>query len=230
MPRSHPPPEDDLELEGQETGTPPAVAPAPGASNLTSEHVRNTPEYRELQRQNRLLAREKGEIAAREAAARAQAEQARQAAEAATVAAQEQKVRDLLGDEGVAFWDQFSELSTTDPVKAAELLAEFRGKAQSQPPAPAAPAETAGGTQQVTGQQQQAPATGLSRTVGDAPIAGTGDDTDSVIEGLTQRYQSVVERNLDPTQRNRVTMRDRASAMIAYVGAAYLKSGAKPKS
>lgn len=232
-----PPPEGTP--NGQTTGEPPAGGegeplddPALGATGLTPEHVRNTPEYRELARQNRILARKAGEAERQAATARQTAEQVAQAAEAERVAAQEQRVREILGDDGVAMWDQFAELSTTDPVKAAELLAEFaKGKAQSQPPAAASPTPAAGGTQVPAQQPQQQPpaSTGLSRSVGDAPLAGAPDDTAQVIEGLEKRYQDVVERNQNASTRNRVTMKDRAGALISYVGAAYLKAGARPK-
>lgn len=203
--------------------------PATGSVDLTPEHVRNTPEYRELARQNRILARQKGEADRQIADARAKAEAAAQAAEAQRIAAQESQVRAILGDEGVDLWEKFADLSATDPVRAAELLANFtKGRAQSQPAATPAPAQTGERTPPVPA--QNAPATGLSRTVGDAPLAGPADDTDSTIEALEKRYADMVERNQDPARRNRVTMKDRAGAMIAYVGAAYLKSGARPKS
>ena len=217
--------------QDQLSAQPPAEVddPAIGSVDLTPDHVRSTPEYRELVRQNRILARQKGDADRQIAEARTRAEAATQAAEADRMAAQETKVREILGDDGVALWEQFADLSTTDPVRAAELLASYKGKAQSQPPA-TPESQPAGERNTQVSQSNVPPATGLSRTVGDAPLAGPADDTDSVVEALEKRYADMVERNQDPSRRNRVTMKDRANAMIAYVGAAYLKSGAKPKS
>ncbi len=67
---------------------------------------------------------------------------------------------------------------------------------------------------------------------GDAPLgaASTQEDLGQVISGLEGGYNGVVERVQDPLTRNRVTMRDRATGFINYLGAAYLKAGAKPKS
>lgn len=234
MPKSKPPPEDDLELGGQGgTGEPPAGDPATGAPALTPDHIRNSPEYRELQRQNRTLARENGSLRQQTAQARTAAEQAAQAAEAERIAAQESRVRQLLGDDGVNAWNELADLQTTDPVAAAERFAQYvatRGQT---------PAQAASGQQQATGgtevpQQQpsqgQPPATGLSRTVGDVPLnGGEADPTAEVISGLEQRYADTVARVQDPVTRNRVTMRERAGAMIGFIGAAYLKAGAKPK-
>jgi hypothetical protein len=220
--------------EGQTIQTPPAdgdgnaAPPASGALDLTPDLVRSTPEYQELQRQNRILARENGQAKAQAAAARTQAEATAQAAEAERTAAQANRVREILGEDGLAMWDQFADLSSTDPVKAAELLAEYtKGKAQSHPAVPQAPAPAAAAGGNIMAGTQ--PATGLSRSVGTAPLAGQSDDPAETIAALEKRYADVVERNQDSSLRNRVTMKDRASAMISYLGAAYLKAGAKPK-
>lgn len=236
MPKAKPPPGDDLELNGGVAGQPPAgegaSAPDPATGNvsLSADLIRNSPEYRELQNQNRILARQRGDVERQLAAQRTAAEQAAQAAEAQRVAAQEDRVRAILGDDGVAVWDRFADLSTTDPVGAAEYLAEqLKGRAQSAPPAAGEPVTPPAGGTAVTQPGTPAP-TGLSRAVGDAPLAGAADDTEQVIAGLEKTYADTVERNLDPAQRNRVTARDRANAFIAFVGASYLKSGARPKS
>lgn len=235
MPKSKPPPGDELEPTGQ-PGQPPAgdgdlPDPALGNVALSADYVRQSPEYRELQRQNRILARQSGDAQREAARVRAEAEQRAQAAEAQRAEEQAARVRTILGDDGVAIWDQFADLSTTDPVGAAEFLAQqLQGRAQN--PAPAAGDPTpppAGGTP--VPQPGNAPAAaGLSRAVGDAPLAGQADETDQVIAGLEATYADIAERNQDPARRNRVTMRDRANGFIAYLGAAYLKSGARPKS
>jgi hypothetical protein len=220
--------------EGQTTGATPVSGGDPvddtlAALGLTPEHVRNTPEYRELARQNRILARQAGDAAAQAAKAREAAEAAAQAAEAERMTAQETRIRDILGDEGVAMWDQFADLSNTDPVAAAELLAQFTAARAQSPSGGATPeAEAGGGTQVPT---NTTPTTGLSRAVsGDTPLGGVQDDTTQLIEQLEKRYTDTVDRNLTPATRNRVTAKERAAAMIAFLGAAYLKSGARPRS
>ena len=226
----------ESDLTSQEGNADPPEPPAPPpVLTLTPEQIRATPEFRALAQQNRVLAREKGTVESALAAQREEAETARQAAEAQRTAALEQQLGSLLGPDGQAAYAELAELSQSDPMAAALRVAELMAKAQGQTPpaAPAtAPASTTEGAGTVTANAAATPPPPSSGVDGGAPLgqASTGEDVDQIISDLQGRYAAVVERNQNLGTRNRVTMRDRASALISYLGAAYLKAGAKPKS
>jgi hypothetical protein len=208
--------------ETQEGGSP----VEPMSTAMPPDFVRNSPEYRELQRQNRMLARQKGSLEVEMATYRQQAEAAREEAATAEAAARENAIRAILGDEGVAAWAEIAELSESDPIAAARKFAEFQAAHPATPPAatqqeePVAPAQT-------TTPEPPAPPRGLEAA---APLTQTSnaEDYDATANRLEAEYQKVVEQVQNPLTRNRVRLRDQASAFISYVGAAYLRAGARP--
>lgn len=206
---------------GTATATPP---PPPSAS----QSILDSPEYKELAKQNRQLARDAGRAKAAEEAARAEAERIRLAAEATQQAAMEQQIAEILGDDGVDEWNRIAELAGAgDQVEAAKALRALMTKATgAQSPAAAAPATSAN-----PGEGAPVTTPSGSRSVGaDAPLsAPQGSETSQIITQLESNWTAAVERNQNPDTRNRMTMRDRAEALIGYVGAAYLKAGAKAK-
>jgi hypothetical protein len=227
---------DDLDVtEGDEgtegDGDSAGAAPTPAvATTLPPEAIRNSPEYKELAKQNRKLARQLGDATTAAAAARGDAEAARLAAEAQQQAALEADLRATLGDEGIALWAEIAELSATDQRAAATRLAEaLRSRVQSSEDddaAAAAGVPDAGGSQ-VPAQTPPPPSRGAE---GGAQLNAQPQDTpEAVIAALEKNYLDTVERVQDPLTRNRVTMRDRAAAFINYLGAGYLKAGATPK-
>lgn len=225
-------------LDGQTTETPEAIDDTPPAApatlSLTPEQVRSTPEFRALEKQNRTLARKAGAAEAAAAAARTDAETARQAAEAQATAALEQQLIAEIGPDGIAAYSEIAELAANDPVAAARRLAELVRQAQGQtPPATASAAvEQASEESGTVANASATPPPPNSGVDGGVPLgqASTGEDQAEIISGLTKNYTDVVARNQNPLTRNRVTMRDRASALISYLGVGYLKAGAKPKS
>lgn len=215
---------------------PPAPAPV---VVLTPDQIRAHPEFQALLKQNRQLAREKGSVERQFADFRTEAAEAQQAAEAERQAALERQLREQLGEDGVAVYQEIAELSQSDPFAAALRIAELRKAPAGQTPVPAATGTPAAGEPEedpVAGNANAAasaapppPSQGLD---GGAPLgqASTGEDVGQIIKDLESHYAATVARNQDMRSRNRVTMRDRASALIGYIGAAYLKAGAKPKS
>jgi len=204
-------------------------SPVEAASTLMPpDFVRNSPEYRELQRQNRMLARQKGSMEAEVATYRQQAEQAREEAAAAEAAARENQIRAVLGDEGVAAWAEIAELSESDPIAAARKFAEIMGSKPTAAPPAAAPEEATVAPEQTTAPAPPAPPRGLDAA---APLSqtSTAEDYEATANRLEAEYQKVVEQVQNPLTRNRVRLRDQASAFISYVGAAYLRAGARPK-
>lgn len=215
---------DDL---GQQ-GTPPAEP-----ALLPADAVRQSPEYKALADQNRALARQAGSARRENEQLRQQAEADRAAAEAARQAAVEQQIIATLGEDGVAVWEDLANLSATDPVAAAKRLAEFaQARAQSAatttPPPPAAPSPGEGNVPAPQSSPTPPPARGLDASASLAPST-SGPDYDEIATGLERSYAEQVERNQNFATRNRVTMRDRGRGFIAYLGAAYLKAGARPK-
>lgn len=204
---------------------------APTSLALSADLVRNSPEYKALQRQLRESARNQGRIEAEAAAARAEAEGVRQAAEAQRQQALFEQLRTELGEDGVAAFNEIAELSETDPVGAARKFREMAARfAQSDPSAAAiAAAAATGGTVPVPAQQQPAtpapqpvPELGLS---GDAPL-GTptiGTDWDAIVADASTRYAEIVARNQDPITRARVTDRERGEGFMSWLSAAYVK-------
>lgn len=208
-------------------------------TSLTPEQIRNSPEFRALEEQNRLLARQAGSARADLERQRQASEAERQAAEAQRQADQSAAISAMLGPDGVAAWTELAELSQTDQVAAARRFQELvnrtnSGQTAASGAAPAATTEQppAGGTEeQVAGQASTTPGTppppptGVS---GAAPLspATSEVDVDALVAGLTDTYAKTVERVQNPVTRNRVTMRQRGDAFMAYLGAAYVKAGA----
>jgi hypothetical protein len=210
----------DLTPPSEEESTPvaarvvPAVAPVD--TTLSADLVRNSPEFRALQEQNRILARKAGTADAAIAAARADAESVRQAAEAERNAALAQTLRSTLGDDGLAFWNQLSELSATDPVAAAKALADWRVSGQTPPAA----AQTPPVPTPQEGQRQmtpQAPAPLQSSLHADAPLgSATPQESDEeTVAAFDKKIHDLTERNYDPLTRNRVTTKERDEGIMA---------------
>lgn len=210
----------DLTPPGEEESAPvaarvvPAVAPVD--TTLSADLVRNSPEFRALQEQNRILARRAGTADAAIAAARGEAESIRQAAEAERNAALAQTLRSTLGDDGLAFWNQLSEVSANDPVAAATLLAEWRAGGQT----PVAAAQTPAVPVPQEGQRQmtpQAPAPLASGLHADAPLgSSTPQESDEqTIAAFDKKIADLHERNFDPLTRNRVTTKERDEGIMA---------------
>jgi len=223
-PQGDPPPTDD----------PPAgdAPPAP-AGALPPEAIRNSPEYKELARQNRQLARQAGAATRAEQMARAETERQRAAAEAQEQADFETEIAATLGEDGVAAYSEIAELTASNPRAAARKLAELiaQVRAQSSTPAnggeaPPAPAPEGGAPVPPAGTPPPPRGLGADAPLGQPPAVQ--DPTAQIITDLEKQYSDVADRVADPTTRRRVTMRDRAGAFIGYVGAAYLKAGARP--
>lgn len=219
---------DDGAPAGEPAEPPPAPAPQAAASVLDS------PEYKALAKQNRKLARDLGTSRAAEAAARTKAEEDRQAAEAQQLAAQAQQVVEILGDEGLAEWTAIAELSEADPVEAAKRLKALMERgAQSAPPPAAAPAAAAA-TPPAEG-TPQVPPTGAvpPRGVdGDAPLTPPpGNEIEDLVAAANTEFADMAKVVQQSTKGGRKpTMRERAGVLIKYLGADYLRQGARPKS
>ncbi|HEY6013486.1 MAG TPA: hypothetical protein VIU37_05755 [Candidatus Limnocylindrales bacterium] len=208
-----------------------AQSSTPPSLTLPPDAVRNSPEYKALQRQLRAEARARGRAEAEAAAVRTQSAEALQAAEAQRQQAIAEQLRDVLGEDGIDAFNEMAELSETDPVAAArkfrELASQFAQSGGDSAALAAAVAgdSTNGGTPPVTGQQQTPPPVPGQTLSGDAPLgqATTGTDWDAVIADSTDRYAKIVERNQDPVTRARVTDRDRGEGFMAWLSAAYVK-------
>lgn len=192
----------------------PAAIAGPADTTLAPDLVRNSPEFRALQEQNRILARKAGAADTAIAAARQEAEQIRQAAEAERNAALAQRLQATLGDEGLAFWNQLSELSATDPEAAARALADWRtsGQTAAAPATPPAAMAPQGGQQRV--EPQGTLPTGLHA---DAPLGANGpqESNEQTIAAFDQRIEEITKRNQDPMTRNRVTTKERDEGIMA---------------
>lgn len=205
----------------------PQQATAPAPSLPAADAVRNSPEYQELARQNRALARQAGAAQKAAADARAEAERARQAAEAERATALESEVRSVLGDEGVAAWAEIAELSATDQVAAAKRFAELMQSAQSRQPEASTPATAAPTTQEA---QVTTPQTSRSVDASVPLTQGTTQPNDAqIIEELERNVAETGARVQDPTTRNRVSLVQRSGAIMAHLMAGYMKQGARPK-
>lgn len=210
-----------------------AAGATPTSTALPPADVRNSPEFKALERENRKLARTNGQLTGQASAARTAAEEARIAAEATAQAALEAQITETLGEEGVAFWAEFSELSATDPVAAAKRLAEvLSSKAVAQSAAgdgaAAAADANAGEGTTVPATTPPPPTNGVD---GGASLGQPAEATPAEVAAtLEKTYQDTVARVQDPLQRNRVTQRDRAAGFIAYLGAAVVKAtGNRPR-
>jgi hypothetical protein len=199
-----------------------AIAAVDAQLAQTPDAVRNTPEFKALEKQLRSSARREGQAKAAAAVARTEAETYRQAAEAQRQTALEAQIESI-DPAARAAYDELAELGQSDPVAAAKRLAELLSGAQStEPPAPPAtpPVAPAGGTVPA-----QAPPPMSGGVDGNQPLTQPpGEDMAALAASLDDTYAQVVARNQDPIERNRVTMRDRAAGFIAYLGSAYVKA------
>lgn len=221
-------PEDELEA-GQE-GTPAAAAAT--APSPAAQSVMDSPEYKELLKQNRKLARDAGTAKAAEQSARAEAARIRQAAEAEQQAALEAQLSEVLGEEGVTEWNAIAELAGEDQVEAAKRFKSLMAKAAAQSPAPAAVAPTAAPASEPEGvvNDHPTPAAPPRSVDGSAPLSTQpGSEMTQLIGSLEERWSEGVKKNQDPVTRNRMTIRERGDALIGYLAAAYLKAGARGK-
>lgn len=212
------------------------AASTPASTALPPAAVLNSPEYKALVKEHRKLARQLGTANAAADAARQAAEQARLAAEAQQQAVVDAEMTALLGEEGVAFWAEFAELSTTDPVAAARRLAEFRAAGAAAQSAAAGAGDAAAGTQAagegstVPAQTPPPPAAGVDGGAALGAAAARQPTAEDVAAGLEKTFNDVVARVQDPLTRNRVTMKERAAGAIAFVAAAYTRAvGTEPR-
>jgi hypothetical protein len=202
------------------------VDPPPAAILSAPEAVRNSPEFKELVRQNRKLARQAGASDRAATAARADAEKVRQAAEAQQQAALEAEIVGELGEEGVALWEEFSELTATDPAGAARLLASALNKARGQTPDPTQAgaggegAPAAGGI--VPAQTPPPPSRGVDGSV-PLGVPSTQQDEAQLIVAMDANVERIANRVQDPLTRNRVTMKERGEGFINFLAARSLE-------
>lgn len=226
-PEQNPPPDGDA--NASPAGNPPA---APAITSLTPDAVRQSPEYRAQQAAARTAAREQGRLATENARLREEAETARTAAEAQARESQLAGVRSVLGDEGVALYDEIAELSATDPVGAANKIRELGLKLaqtqQQQPPAGSEPApgdQPAGGT--TVPPQGQAPFPPPGGVSASAPVGQPAVDNswETIGKEAEQRYQDVVATVQGPLSgRNRVTGRMRTAAVMDFLVSSVAKA------
>lgn len=196
---------------------PPSLAASPA-------DVRNSPEYRELQRRFRAEATARG----RSDAEAARAREAVAAAEADRAAEQERQIRDVLGDDGVDRWNRISELSSSDPVAAAREFREFAAvMAQSQPAgesgAPGAPTPQGGSAVPPSNANGNTSPQPPQRGVGaGVPLGAQSDDNSwsAVRADSEATFGRIAAKNVDRATRGRVTMRERREGFMAYLGGA----------
>lgn len=214
------PPEDDGDSPADDPIAA-AVAAVDAELAQTPANIRSAPEFKALEATLRSSARARGaaEVAARDA--RTEAETYRQAAEAQRQAALDAEIS-ALPEAAVAAYQELATLGETDPVAAARRLAELLS-AQSVPAAGAGdpPPDPKEGNVPAN---QPPPPMGSGADGNAALATPKGEDIDEMIAGLDKRYADVVARNQDPVTRNRVTMKERASGMIAYLASAYVQA------
>lgn len=227
------PPEidDDGTSQSGETSDPVAEAVAQVEAEIAQapESVRNTPEYRALAQRARASAREAGSARAREARAREDAEALRLAAEAQREADVEARIG-TLPEAARAAYQELVELGQTDPVAAARRLGELMATpAQSGGQGEADEGTGEAAPEGATVPAQQAPRPMSGGVDGNASLSQQSqDDPETIASRLDKVYNDAVERNQNGLTRNRVTMRERAAGMIAYLGAAYTRATAEP--
>ena len=192
-----------------------ALAQAPAS-------IRSSPEFRALEKEHRKTVRALGSANTALAAARTEAEQARLAAEAERQAALESQLNTELGEDGIAAFNELAELSQSDPVAAArrfkELMATAQSGAESEPPP--APPEPEGAAVSASVPPPPGATVDGGQPLGTQPQ----DEIEALTKPLDARWAATVERNLTPSQRNRVTMKERADALIGFVASAYIKA------
>lgn len=223
----------DEQTESQSGST--AELETPAASDAP-EAVRQSPEYQAALRQNRTLARQLGTARRQAEEARRAAEETRLAAEAEREAALAAQVREVLGDEGIAEYAQLADLSATDPLAGAQAFRELlnraaqSGQATQPPPAPQVQqAATANASQEAAVPENEVPPPPETGVDASAPLGSmsSGEDLDALVEDLTGDFTKVAEQNRQPLLRSRLREADRRDALMKYLGASYLKAGAK---
>lgn len=204
----------------------PADDPMAAALAQAPAEVRNSPEYKALEKVARQTARDLGRANRQLAETRSAAERERLAAEAERQTALETALEAELGEDGVAAFNTLAELSQSDPVAAARRFKEMTANAQSAPPSE--PVEETPPTTPEAPVVDQAsavppPPGGVD---GNAPLQPplAADELKAITDPLDERWQGVVDRNLTPAVRNRVTQRERAGALIGYLASSYLKT------
>jgi hypothetical protein len=200
-----------------------AVATVDAQATAAPESIRNSPEYQALLRQNRSLARQAGTARKRETSARTEAENLRLAAEAQQQAVLEAQLESL-PEQARSLYEELADIGANDPVAAANRLAEVLATVQSGEPG--AGGGAGGDTTDLEATVPQAPTPPMSGGVdGNVPLSQSATVTDDeVIAGLDKTFSDAVNRNQDPVTRNRVTMKERAAGMIAYLGSAYIQA------
>lgn len=226
-------PDDETTQDGPPTDGDEAVDAAVATVIPPSEAVRNSPEFKVLERQNRELARQAGRAAREANEARAAAETARQAAEAQQQADLEQELMATLGEDGIAEYNEIVELTQSDPRAAARRMAQLVASSRAQSSGAPAEPPTTPATEPEGGATVPPTTPPPPRGVGaDAslsqPPRTEGDDYEAIAADLDRTYQGVVERVQNPETRARTTMKDRAQGFIAYVGSSVLRAGARP--
>lgn len=221
-----PPEAEPIEAESPEqieaTEVAKAVAAVDHQLSSTPADIKASPEFKAMAKIARDNARAAGTAKAREIVARTAAEQAVQAAEAQRQAQMEAQFTDILGEDGIAAYQEFAELSETDPVGAARRFASLMAAGQTPAAGAAAEAPPTAPEGNVPAPTPPMPSGAID---GNAPLSPPpAEDLAALTASLDARYADIVARNQDPLTRNRVTMRERAAGFIAYVGSAYVQA------
>ncbi len=137
--------------------------------------------------------------------------------------AQANEIRSILGDEGVADWQNIADLAATDQTAAARAFAQLRGKvlAQNQTQPPTAP--PVGSTQPAMAGGGMFPTRGVDAN---APLGQPSADNSwaAVAAEAEARFQTQVARQQGSLQdRSRFTGKDRREGIMDYLASAYAK-------
>jgi len=199
------------------------LATAPGATTTAppADDIRQSAEYRALEEQNRVLARNAGSSKA-EADRLREADTARiEAAEAERITHIQEQMGEALGDKRDAF-AEYATLLQTDPVAAAQKYAEMTTVQSPVLPAATTPAKPTEDPQvPVTPQAPQPSTLGVSAST---PLGQTQQQSqDDLTASLDKSVNDVVEANQGLSTRARVTERIRATAMGQFIQSAYMK-------
>ncbi len=218
---------DPTAASGNVTGGSPAAGAASSAAPATPQI---SPEAQAqidaLQRQLREEARRRGSTEAELRTLRREQAEAAAAAQAQAAADQAAAFAEALGEEGVTFWNELSELSVTDPVAAAKKLADWRkSAAASITPVPSSqpPSGTAVNNPAPTGQPVPPPPAGVPAD-GSLSNQPTADPDEVEAAASEQRFNEIVGRIQDPKTRNRVRRAEREEGLYHYLNAAYRKA------
>lgn len=209
-----------------DAGQPAADDPVAIALAQAPADVRNTPEYQALAKAARKTSRDLGRANRQLSEARTAAERERLAAEAQRQASLEETLAAELGEEGIEAFNELAELSQSNPVEAARRFKALLASTQSAPAGepPAAPPDAT--PEAPVGDQANAVPPPPGAVDGSAPLQPPNEDDSlgAITDPLDKRWEETVTRNLTPATRNRVTMRERADALIGYLGSSYLKT------